>query len=75
MLIHGIPRVVVSVFVNVFPRWPRGLLVVVGLLTIVLSVIVFISSALGFLTLVFIISISFLLNGLARIVSGTTGIR
>lgn len=75
LLIHGIPRVVVSGFVNVFPRWPRGLLVVVGLLTIVLSVIVFISSALGFLTLVFIISISFLLNGLARIVSGTTGIR
>ena len=75
LLIHGIARVVIGGFANVFPRWLRGLLVVVGLLTIVLSVIVFISSALGFLTLIFILSISFLLNGLARIVSGTTGIR
>ncbi|MFB0501891.1 MAG: hypothetical protein ACETVP_05415 [Candidatus Bathyarchaeia archaeon] len=75
LLIHGIARVVVGGFAKVFPSWLRGLLVVVGLLTIVLSVTVFISSAVGFLTLVLILSITFLLNGIARIVSGITGIR
>jgi len=74
LLIHQIARLVIGGFANVFPSWLRGILVVVGLLTIALSIMVFISSALGFLTLVFILSITFLLNGIARIVSGTTGI-
>jgi uncharacterized membrane protein HdeD (DUF308 family) len=75
LLIHGIARVVIGGFAKVFSSWLRGLLVVFGLLTIVLSVLVFISPALGFLTLVIILSITFLLNGIARIVSGITGIR
>jgi uncharacterized membrane protein HdeD (DUF308 family) len=75
LLLHRIARVVIGGFVKVFSSMLRGLLVVVGLLTIVLSVFVFIYSALGFLILVFILSITFLLNGIARIVSGITGIR
>ncbi|MDH5623407.1 MAG: hypothetical protein OEY39_02960 [Candidatus Bathyarchaeota archaeon] len=75
MLLHRIARVVIGGFAKVFSSWLRGLLVVVGLLTIVLSVFVFIYSALVFLILVFILSITFLLNGIARTVSGITGIR
>jgi len=75
LLIHGIARIVIGGFAKVFPSWLRGLLAVVGLLTIFLSVVVFISPAVGELTLVFLLSITFLFNGIARIVSGITGIR
>jgi len=75
LLIIGIARVVIGGFSKVFPSWLRGLLLGVGLLTIILSFVVFISPAFGFLTLVFILSIVFLLNGIARIVSGITGVR
>lgn len=75
LLFLGIARVVIGGFARVFPSWLRFLLVVVGLLTVVLSVVVFISPALGFLTLVLMLSLAFLLNGIVRIVSGITGIR
>ncbi len=75
LLVLGIARVVVGGFARIFPGWLRGLLVVVGLVTVVLSVFVFISPAFGLLALVFLLSISFLLNGIARIVSGITGVR
>ncbi len=75
LLISGIARIVVSGFANLLPCWLRGLLVVVGLLAIVLSVVVFISPALGFLTLVWLLSIGFLLSGITRIISGITGTR
>jgi len=75
LLINGITRLIIGGFAKVLPSWLRGLLVVVGLLTIVLSVVVFISPAFGELTLVFLLSITFLLSGIARIASGITGIR
>lgn len=75
LLIHGIVRVVIGGFAKVLPNWLQGLLVVIGLLTIALSVVVFISPEFGFLTLIFLLSIGFLLNGMARIISGITGIR
>lgn len=75
LLIHGIARVLIGGFAKVLPSWLRGLLVVVGLLTIVLAVVFFISPAFGFLTLIFLLSIAFILNGIGRIISGITGIR
>ena len=75
LMFNGIVRVMIGGFAKVFPNWLRGLLVVVGMLTIVLSVVVVISPAFGFLTLVFLLSIAFLLNGMVRIVSGITGVR
>lgn len=75
LLINGIVRLVISGFAKAFPSWLRGLLAVVGLLVIVLSVVVFVSPAMGELTLILLLSINFLLNGIARILSGVTGIR
>lgn len=75
LLLNGIARLVIGGFARLLPSWLRGLLTVVGLLTIILSVVVFVSPAFGELTLVLILSITFLLNGIARIVSGITGIR
>ena len=75
LLINGIVRLVISGFAKAFPSWLRGSLAVVGLLVIVLSVVVFVSPAMGELTLILLLSINFLLNGIARILSGITGIR
>jgi uncharacterized membrane protein HdeD (DUF308 family) len=73
LLLNGIARLVIGGFARVFPRWLRGFFVVVGLLTIVLSVFVFVSPGLGFLALVLMLSFTFLFNGIARIVQGITG--
>ena len=73
LLLNGIARMAIGGFVRVFPGWLRGSLVVVGLLTIVLSVFVFLSPGVGFLALVLMLSFTFLFNGIARIVQGITG--
>jgi uncharacterized membrane protein HdeD (DUF308 family) len=75
LMLNGIARLVIGGFARAFSGWLRGFLLLVGVLTIVLSVVVVISPAFGFLTLVFMLAIAFLLNGIARIVSGVTGIR
>lgn len=75
LMLNGIARVVIGGFAKVFPSWLRGLLVVTGIVTITLSLAVVVFPALGFLTLVLLLSIAFFLNGIARIMSGITGIR
>jgi uncharacterized membrane protein HdeD (DUF308 family) len=75
LMLNGIARAVIGGFAQLFPRWLRGLLLAVGLITITLSFVVAVFPAFGFLTLVFILSITFLLNGIARIISGITGFR
>lgn len=73
LLLNGIARLVIGGFAKAFPGWLRGFLVVVGLLTIVLSVFIFVSPGLGFLALVLMLSFTFLFNGIARVVQGITG--
>ena len=73
LLIHGTARIVTGGFCKVFPSWLRGLLVVVGILTIVLAAFVFLSPKLGFLALVLMLSFTFLFNGIARIAQGIAG--
>jgi uncharacterized membrane protein HdeD (DUF308 family) len=73
LLLNGIARLAIGGFARVFPRWLRGFFVIVGLLTIVLSVFVFVSPGLGFLALVLMLSFTFLFNGIARIVQGIAG--
>jgi len=75
LLLNGVARLVIGGFGRVFPKWLRGFFVVVGVLTIVLSVIVFVSPSLGFLALVLLLSFTFMFNGIARIIQGITGTR
>jgi uncharacterized membrane protein HdeD (DUF308 family) len=74
LMFIGVTRVLVGGFGKFFPAWLRGFLVVVGLLTIVMSVAAVVLPALGFLTLVFMLAMTFLLNGIARTVSGIIGL-
>jgi len=73
LLLNGVARLVIGGFGKAFPKWLRAFFVVVGLLTIVLSVVVFVSSEFGFLALVLMLSFTFIFNGIARIVQGITG--
>jgi len=75
LLLNGVARLVIGGFGRAFPKWLRGFFAVVGILTIVLSVVVFVSSEFGFLALVLMLSFTFMFNGIARIVQGITGIQ
>ena len=73
LLINGVARLLIGGFAKAFPKWLRGFFAVVGVLTIVLSVVVFVSSEFGFLALVLMLSFTFMFNGIARIVQGIMG--
>ena len=74
LLVHGTTTFLMGRFARTLPSLLRGLFVVVGLLSITLSVIAFVSIPLGFLSLVHILSIGYLSNGMAEIILGITGV-
>ena len=73
MLLNGVVRVVIGGFERAFPKWFRGLLVVVGAATITLSAVVCVYTDFGALVLVLMLSFSFMFNGIARVVQGIMG--
>ena len=73
LLLNGVARLVIGGFGKAFPKWFRAFFVVVGVLTIILAVVVFVSSDFGFLALVLMLSFTFMFNGVARIIQGITG--
>jgi uncharacterized membrane protein HdeD (DUF308 family) len=75
LLVHGTISFVIGGFAKTLPSLLRGLFAVVGLLSFTLSVIALISIPLGFLTLVHVLSIGYLSNGIAEIILGITGIK
>ena len=75
LLLNGVARLVIGGFGRAFPKWLRGFFAVVGILTIILSAVVFVYSEFGFLALILMLSFSFMFNGIARLVQGITGIQ
>lgn len=75
LLLNGVARLVIGGFGRAFPKWLRGFFAVVGILTIILAVVVFVYSEFGFLALVLMLSFTFMFNGIARIIQGITGTR
>ena len=73
LLLNGVARLVIGGFARAFPKWLRGFFAVVGILTIILAVVVFVYSEFGFLALVLMLSFTFMFNGIARIIQGITG--
>ena len=69
----GISRIIVGLLTSDFHTWYRVFLIIVGFLTIGLSVIVLISPSLGFLILILLLSISLLFNGFASLINGIVG--
>jgi uncharacterized membrane protein HdeD (DUF308 family) len=73
LLIHGIARVIVGALAKLLANWIRGLLIAGGILSIVLSIIILVMPGVAILTLVFLLSIALVWNGIDAIVAGATG--
>jgi uncharacterized membrane protein HdeD (DUF308 family) len=73
LLIMGIGRFFVGLFAKKFDRWFRIVLVVIGIVTIVISIIIFFIPTVGAIYLLIIISVSLLINGLGRFLLGVVG--
>ncbi|MFX1562066.1 MAG: DUF308 domain-containing protein [Promethearchaeota archaeon] len=67
LLVIGVVRLVIGGFGKAFPIWLRGLLIIIGIITIIFSVAVFVFQSLGELTLVILLSLALLSSGIGRI--------
>ena len=68
-MIYGITTIILGALAARLPKWSRGFLVVTGILSVIFSFVVLDAPALGALTLVVILTVSFLVNGVESIVS------
>ena len=73
LLINGITSIVVGGFAKVLANWIRGLLVVVGVLTIISSIIVLVYPDVAVLTLTFLLSLGLIWGGIDAIITGIKG--
>ncbi|MFX1564090.1 MAG: DUF308 domain-containing protein [Promethearchaeota archaeon] len=75
LLIIGVMRLVIGGFTKEFPTWLRGLLIIIGIVTIIFSIAVFIFPTLGEFTLVILLSLALLSSGIGRIGKAVAGSR
>lgn len=74
LLVGGIARLFIGATETDLPSWSRVLLVLVGLLTIGLSILTIAFPGYGFVVLILYIALTFIINGFTRLISGITGI-
>ena len=70
LLLIGVVRLVVGLFFSLFFKWIRLLFVISGCFTIFVASIAFIFPELGYFALVWLFSVSLLVNGIIRIIQG-----
>ncbi len=75
LLVVGIVEIVAAGFAKHPPVWVRGLIGVVGVLTVILSVFVILDSSLGQLSLALIMAIVLVAVGVRDIAHGVSGHR
>lgn len=68
-MIYGFGSIVIGAWVAPLAKWMRALLVILGLLAVAFSFIVLVKPAIGMLTLVYFLAISFLVHGIESIIS------
>ena len=68
-LIYGIGSIIIGASVARLAKWMRALLVVFGILAMIFAFIVLANPAIAILTLVFLLSISLIVNGIESIAS------
>ncbi len=75
LLVVGVVEIVAAGFARHPPVWVRGLIGVVGVLTVILSVLVILDTSLGQLALALIIAVVLVAVGVRDITHGITGHR
>jgi uncharacterized membrane protein HdeD (DUF308 family) len=73
LLVMGIARLFIGLFAKKFVSWFRILLLLIGITTVILSMVIFFLPAIGALYLLIILSVELLLNGLGRFLLGIVG--
>lgn len=73
ILIMGIGRFFIGLFAKKFDLWFRIVLIIIGILTIILSIVIFFIPDVGEIVLLVILSINLLLNGIGRLILGIVG--
>lgn len=73
LLINGVTSIVVGGFAKILKNWVRGLLVVVGVLTIISSIIVLVYPDIAVLTLILLLSLGLIWSGIDAIITGIRG--
>ncbi len=73
LMLMGTARLYMGAVEDGLPIWMRTLLIIIGLLTIGLSLLTIAFPGYGFVILIMLISIMLIINGLTRLVSGITG--
>jgi len=68
-MIYGITTIVLGALAVRLSKWARGFLVVTGVFSVIFSFVVLDFPALGALTLIVMLTVSFLVNGIESIVS------
>ncbi len=75
MILIGLSRLVLGFLIGGIPLWVQMLQVLAGILTLNLAAFVFIFSNVNFISLLIFLIISFIANGLVRIIIGRTDLR
>lgn len=75
MLLVGFSRLVLGFLLGDVPLWIRMLQILAGILTINLAAFVFIFSNIEFSAMIILLVISFIANGLVRLIVSRTGIK
>ncbi|MGE5634364.1 MAG: DUF308 domain-containing protein [Deltaproteobacteria bacterium] len=75
ILFIGIARIVHGIFDKQASKWSRALLIEVGILSIVISFMVFAIPFLGLFILIFMLAVNLLIIGIESIVLGASGKR
>ncbi|MHA3962562.1 MAG: hypothetical protein AM325_003400 [Candidatus Thorarchaeota archaeon SMTZ1-45] len=75
MLLVGLSRIVLGVVLGELPLWIQMLQVLAGILTLNLAAFVFIFPGINFSTMLILLVISLLTNGLVRLIVGRTDIK
>ncbi|MBY9005648.1 MAG: DUF308 domain-containing protein [Candidatus Lokiarchaeota archaeon] len=73
LLIIGGMRIILGIGSKKFDNWFRILTIIIGIVTVIFSILVLLIPELGGLYIIVLISISLLLNGIVRIILGIIG--
>lgn len=69
MLFYGIGSIVIGASIGEWAKWVKALLVIFGIVSLIFSFVVLARPAVGLLTLVLMLSVSFMVHGVESIVS------
>ncbi len=73
LLIIGLARLIIGIMLKESEKWYKIFVILVGGITIILSILIFVIPDLGEIFIVAMISISLIVNGITRIILGIKG--